>query len=85
LRQSPFRLDDITFLAKPQLEKSNCQLVVSVFQNVTTKKGDSLWKIALKQYGYGARWPEIYAMNMGVIGGNPDFLDIGMVLTIKTE
>ena len=48
-------------------------------------KGDSLWKIALKQYGDGARWPEIYAMNRSVIGGNPDHIDIGMVLTLKTE
>ena len=47
-------------------------------------KGDSLWKIALRQYGDGTRWPEIYANNRDVIGGNPDFLDIGMVLTIKT-
>jgi len=46
-------------------------------------KGDNLTKIALKFYGDGSRWYEIYEMNKAIIGANPSYLKIGTVLTIK--
>ena len=46
-------------------------------------KGDNLTKIALKFYGDGNRWYEIYEMNKAIIGANPSYLKIGTVLTIK--
>ena len=45
-------------------------------------KGDFLRAIALKLYGDSERWQEIYNMNKDIIGGNPDFLKIGQILTV---
>jgi len=48
----------------------------------TVKGADNLWKIAAKFYSQGTRWDEIYAANKDVIGGDPDLIQPGMVLTI---
>jgi len=47
--------------------------------------GDSLWRIAQKQYGDSTRWHEIYDMNKDVIGSNPNRIYAGQVLTIKVK
>lgn len=48
----------------------------------TVKSGDCLWNIAKKFYGNGSRYTEIYNANKGVIGGNPNLIYPGQVLTI---
>lgn len=48
----------------------------------TVKSGDCLWNIAKKFYGSGGRCTEIYNANKGVIGGNPNLIYPGQVLTI---
>lgn len=48
----------------------------------TVKSGDCLWNIAKKFYGNGGRYTEIYNANKGVIGGNPNLIYPGQVLTI---
>ncbi|UQX01988.1 LysM peptidoglycan-binding domain-containing protein [Streptomyces sp. RerS4] len=48
----------------------------------TVKAGDSLSMIARQELGNEGRWRELYAMNRGVIGSNPDLLRPGMVLTL---
>lgn len=48
----------------------------------TVAGGDSLWKIAKKFYGNGAEYTKIYDANKGVIGGNPNLIYPGQVLTI---
>ena len=48
----------------------------------TVQKHDSLWVIAKMFYGNGASWPIIYNANKSVIGGNPNLIYPGQVLTI---
>ena len=48
----------------------------------TVKSGDCLWNIAKKYYGSGADYTKIYNANKGTIGGNPNLIYPGQVLTI---
>ncbi|MER5727711.1 LysM peptidoglycan-binding domain-containing protein [Streptomyces sp. NPDC002138] len=48
----------------------------------TVRPGDSLSAIARRELGNEARWRELYAMNKGVVGSNPDLIRPGMVLTL---
>ncbi|MEU8461790.1 LysM domain-containing protein [Streptomyces sp. NPDC029003] len=48
----------------------------------TVKPGDSLSAIARHELGNEARWRELYAMNRGVVGANPDLIHPGTVLTL---
>lgn len=48
----------------------------------TVVSGDCLWKIAKKFYGDGGKWSVIYNANQSVIGGNPNLIYPGQVLTI---
>lgn len=48
----------------------------------TVVSGDCLWDIAAAQLGNPNRWPEIYELNKGVIGGNPNLIYPGQVYTL---
>lgn len=48
----------------------------------TVVKGDCLWNIAKKFYGSGSQYTKIYNANKSVIGGNPNLIYPGQVLTI---
>lgn len=48
----------------------------------TVSSGDSLWAIAKKIYGSGAKWQDIYAANKSAIGANPNKIYPGQVFTI---
>ena len=48
----------------------------------TVAKGDCLWNIAKRFYGNGSKYTVIYDANKGVIGGNPNRIYPGQVLTI---
>lgn len=50
----------------------------------TVKAGDSLWTIATKLLGNGARWNEIYQANRNVIS-NPSLIHVGMKLRIPPK
>ena len=54
----------------------------SASQTYTVVKGDCLWNIAKKFYGNGSKYTVIYNANRGVIGGNPNLIYPGQVLTI---
>lgn len=58
----------------------------SVPKTYTVQSGDTLWKIAQKYLGNGSRWNEIYSYNnnKSVIGGNPNLIQPGMVLSIPS-
>lgn len=51
-------------------------------QTYTVQSGDTLFLIAQKVYGDGDRWREIYEANRDQIGGNPEQIQVGMVLVI---
>lgn len=51
-------------------------------QTYTVVKGDCLWNIAKKFYGNGSKYTVIYNANKNVIGGNPNLIYPGQVLTI---
>ncbi len=48
----------------------------------TVVGGDCLWNIAKQFYGDGAQYVQIYNANKSVIGGNPNLIYPGQVLTI---
>ncbi|MGZ9932138.1 LysM peptidoglycan-binding domain-containing protein [Streptomyces sp. NC-S4] len=48
----------------------------------TVKPGDTLPGIARDELGNEARWRELYAMNRGAVGSNPDLVRPGTVLTL---
>ncbi|MER7461821.1 LysM domain-containing protein [Streptomyces sp. NPDC097981] len=48
----------------------------------TVRSGDSLSSIARLELGNEARWRELYAMNRGVVGSNPELIRPGQVLTL---
>ena len=50
----------------------------------TVKSGDSLWKIAASFLGDGSKWNKIYEANKKVIGGNPNLIQPGQILTIPS-
>ena len=51
-------------------------------QTYTVVRGDCLWNIAKRFYGNGSKYTVIYNANKGVIGGNPNLIYPGQVLTI---
>jgi nucleoid-associated protein YgaU len=51
----------------------------------TVKRGDSLWKIADRLLGDGARFPEIVDLNKDVLNGRPEFIGSGTVLKVPHE
>lgn len=54
----------------------------SAAQSYTVVKGDCLWNIAKRFYGNGSLYTVIYDANRNVIGGNPNMIYPGQVLTI---
>ena len=46
----------------------------------STVSGDTLSRLTLKYYGDAFLWPDLYEINQGVIGPNPDKLNVGVEL-----
>lgn len=67
--------------AEPQREASASPAPTAA-QTYTVVKGDCLWNIAKRFYGNGSKYSIIYNANRSVIGGNPNLIYPGQVLTI---
>lgn len=67
--------------AEPKRETNNSPAQAAA-QTYTVVRGDCLWNIAKRFYGSGAKYTVIYNANKGVIGGNPNLIYPGQVLTI---
>ena len=58
---------------------------------VTVQRGDSLWSLAARHLGSGARWQEIFDLNRGTPQAdgrslsNPNFIQIGWVLELPSS
>lgn len=51
-------------------------------QTYTIKAGDNLWNIAKDQLGNATKWSDIYKMNEGVLGANPDLIRPGTTIQL---
>ena len=73
--------------AAPTTTNSNRPVEKSIPKQYTVISGDSLWKIAQKFLGSGSRWREIYTYNnnKSIIGGNPNLIYPGQVLSIPSS
>lgn len=70
-------------VAKATVENTSTRVDNSTTpQTYTVVKGDCLWNIAKKYYGSGSKYTVIYNANKSVIGGNPNLIYPGQVLTI---
>lgn len=65
---------------------SNRPIEKAKVKTYTVQNGDSLWSIAQKCLGDGGRWKEIYTYNnnKSIIGGNPNLIKSGQVLSIPS-
>ena len=70
----------IVSVTKPRVTSENAPSK----KTYTVKSGDSLWKIAASLLGDGSKWNKIYEANKSVIGGNPNVIKPGQVLTIPS-
>lgn len=67
--------------AEPQREASTSPKPTQPI-SYTVVKGDCLWNIAKKFYGSGSKYTVIYDANRDIVGGNPNLIYPGQVLTI---
>ncbi|MET9958009.1 LysM domain-containing protein [Streptomyces sp. NPDC006326] len=56
--------------------------ISAVKRTYTVQAGDTLSSIARRELGNEGRWRELYAMNRGVVGANPEVIQPGQVLTL---
>lgn len=64
-----------------QVKKTTTTAKKTTTRTYKVKKGDTLWAIAKKYYGSGAKYTTIYNANKNLIK-NPNVIKIGWVLTI---
>lgn len=76
-----FNADKPKASVEPQREATTSPAPAAA-QTYTVAKGDCLWNIAKKFYGNGSKYSVIYNANKGVVGGNPNLIYPGQVLTI---
>lgn len=74
-------LPDLTEVEiKTELSKADKSLVV--IESYKVVRNDSLWKIAVKQFGNGYKWTQIWNLNRSKIN-DPNRLEIGMVIKLR--
>jgi nucleoid-associated protein YgaU len=77
---TPVAAPALTPVTEPATEKTAPATI-----DYTVKRGDSLWRIADRLLGDGARYTEIVDLNRGVLDGRPDFIVPGTVLVVPLE
>lgn len=79
------KIVNISMASKASVEQSRSAESSPQASSYTVKKGDCLWNIAKRFYGSGAKYPIIYDANRSVVGGNPNLIYPGQVLTIPAK
>jgi len=65
------------------IEQEVTEAVITIeSDSYTTVAGDHLWGIAVRAYGDGYAWTQIYEANKEAIGANPGLIAKGMILSI---
>ncbi len=65
-------------------KNDGAKIMVTEAKDYTVVRNDSLWKIAVKTYGDGFRWTQIYNENKLLIK-NPSVLRVGMKLRLPAS
>ncbi len=69
----------------PGVEEVNAiQLITRTPETYTVQEADTLWIIAFRIFGDGARWPQIYELNQDTLL-SPDTLGLGQVLKLPPQ
>jgi nucleoid-associated protein YgaU len=66
------------------VQASSSSVPADATRTYTVEPGDSLSKIAKREYGDAGKWQRIYAANRNIIS-NPDLIHPGQVLTIPRD
>lgn len=66
------------------VQASSSSVPADATRTYTVEAGDSLSKIAQREYGDAGKWQRIYAANRNLIS-NPDLIHPGQVLTIPRD
>jgi len=69
-------------LKLPQIEKVVAKSEEKEDRDYKVLRGDSLWKIAVREYGDGYQWTKIWTDNKDKLN-SPDQLEIGMILRLR--
>ncbi|ANH39536.1 LysM domain/BON superfamily protein [Nocardioides dokdonensis FR1436] len=68
--------------APPASDETNLNSENPQTRPYTVARGDSLWRIAERLFGDGARFTELVDLNRDVLNGRPDFITPGTVLRV---
>lgn len=83
LKEYANKVAEITTIPAARQIGNGMQTAVKTCNDMyTVVKGDCLWNISKKFYGSGAQYTKIYNANKTVIGGNPNLIYPGQVLSI---
>ncbi len=58
---------------------------VATSRTHTVAEGETLYQMAVRYYGEGSRWRDLYEANKAAIGDDPAALKIGMVLKVPAK
>ena len=89
LAQADMKAVDTTMVKTDKPSVKDTQVKIQTATPATSTyivtKGDSLWKIAVAQYGTGYAWTRVYNANRKLIGKNPGKLFVGTSLVMPSN
>ena len=80
--KDPNVIESGQILKLPQIEKVEAKSEVIEGREYKVAEGDTLWQIAVREYGDGYEWTKIWQDNKGKLN-SPDELEIGMTLRLR--